>query len=81
MERSLRLYQDVYLFRGIDDQDIWADRSSLNIPWQYYALALQLADVGAKRGMEGARVAELQEDARRFLVTARGGSAGTPGQP
>jgi hypothetical protein len=76
--RTRTLYEEVYRFRGLMDRRVWADRTTLNIPWQFYALALQLADVGAKRGMAGGWVAELQEDARRFLVTARGGSAGTP---
>jgi len=78
LEHSLRLYDEVYRFRGIRDPRIWADRSTLNIPWLYYAMALQLADVGAKRGMDGGRVAELQSDALAFLTTARGGTEGTP---
>jgi hypothetical protein len=78
LDRTLALYEDVYRFRGLRDRAIWADRSTLNIPWQFYALALQLADVGAKRGMEGRRVAELQEDALAFLTTASGGTVGTP---
>jgi len=74
----LALYEDVYRFRGLRDRAIWADRSTLSIPWHFYALALQLADVGAKRGMEGGRVAELQADALAFLTTAQGGTVGTP---
>ncbi|HZD05756.1 MAG TPA: hypothetical protein VE173_12590, partial [Longimicrobiales bacterium] len=73
-----RLYEDIYRYRGLRNRKVWADRATLNIPWHYYALALQLADVGARRGMPGSRVAELQDDARAFLVTARGGTRGTP---
>jgi hypothetical protein len=78
VDRTLALYEDIYRFRGLRDRAIWADRSTLNIPWQFYALALQLADVGAKRGMTGQRVAELQADALAFLTTASGGTVGTP---
>ena len=77
-ERSLRLYEDMYRFRGLLAREIWFDRATLNIPWHFYAMALQLADVGALRGMSGERIAELQTDAAGFLITAQGGTKGSP---
>jgi hypothetical protein len=75
-ERTLGLYRDVYRFRGLLDREIWADRANLGIPWQYYALALQLADLGSRQGMDGTEVAELQAQADSFLATSEGGSKG-----
>ncbi|MDZ7780500.1 MAG: DUF2723 domain-containing protein [Gemmatimonadota bacterium] len=78
LDRSLTLYRDVYRFRGIRDRAIWQDRSTLNIPWQYYALAVQLADVAESAGRDEALVAELEEDAAAFRLVAEGGRLGTP---
>jgi hypothetical protein len=78
--RSLALYDEVYSFRGFRDREIWTDRSTLNIPWQFYALALQLADAVARHHGNPAVVERLQLDAANFQVTAEGGSVGRPGQ-
>ena len=78
VDRSLELYRDVYMYRGLRDRLIWADRSTLNIPWQYYALALQLSDVAGLDGRAPELVSELQADAARFQVVAEGGLLGTP---
>lgn len=78
LDRSLTLYRDVYRFRGIRDRALWQDRSTLNIPWQYYALSAQLADVAESAGLEEAVVTELQEDAAAFQAVAEGGVLGTP---
>jgi Protein O-mannosyl-transferase TMEM260-like len=77
-DQSMRLYDDVYSFRGIRGRPIWQDRSTLNIPWQYYALALQLADVGRTRGVEEGVVRRLEEDALDFQSVAQGGVRGKP---
>jgi hypothetical protein len=77
--RSLTLYDEVYGFRGFKDRAIWADRSTLNIPWQYYALALQLADALDRRNGNKEVVERLQLDAAAFQITAEGGFAGRPG--
>ena len=66
IDRSLELYENVYEFRGIRERAIWSDRSTLNIPWQYFAMALQLADVArvAGRGVgaaSGGRLAQLPD--------------------
>ncbi len=78
LPRSLQLWQDVYRFRGMQDRKVWADRSTLNIPWHYYALALQLSDVAHKAGRDSTLVASLQAQAQRFAVVAEGGSEGSP---
>jgi hypothetical protein len=78
LERSLELYGNVYLYRGIRDRLIWADRATLNIPWQYYALALQLSDVAGSSGRPRELVRSLEEDAARFQIVAEGGPLGTP---
>jgi hypothetical protein len=77
---SLKLYQDVYRFRSLRDREIWADRSTLNIPWYYYVLAMQMSDV-ARVANEGTEVvSRFQQDALAFQVVANGGSRGTPGE-
>jgi len=79
LDQSLKLYDDVYQFRGIRDRLIWADRSTLNIPWQYYLMALQLADVSTVAGKAPSVVQRMEEDATRFHIVAQGGLLGTPG--
>ena len=78
LDRSVALYSDVYSFRGIRDREIWQDRSTLNIPWQYFALAAQLADVVELSGGDGALLAQLEADALQFQAVAEGGPRGTP---
>jgi hypothetical protein len=73
LERSLALYRDTYEFRGIKDRAIWQDRSTLNIPYYFYVLAAQLADVARAAGLDGELVAELEADAVRFQMVADGG--------
>jgi hypothetical protein len=77
-ERSMRLYEDVYDYRGLRDRDVWFDRATLNIPWHYYAMAMQLSDVAEQRGAPAERVVELRTDAEAFMITAEGGLEGTP---
>jgi len=79
LRRSLKLYDEVYLYRGLKDRAIWQDRSTLNIPWYYYALSLQLADATRAAGMEVAVSERLENDAAGFQVVADGGPKGTPG--
>ena len=77
-ERSMKLYDEVYDFRGLRDRDVWFDRATLNIPWHYYAMAMQLSDVAEKQGAPATKVQALQSDAAAFMVTAEGGFLGTP---
>jgi hypothetical protein len=74
--RSLTLMERVYSYRGFEDREIWADRSTLNIPWYFYATAVQMTDAVAK-WEEGTQeqIQWLQEKADAFAVTAQGGRA------
>jgi hypothetical protein len=79
LARSMALYQDVYGYRGLRDRAIWADRSTLNIPFQFYVLALQLSDAARIGGIDPEVVGRLEEDALAFQLVASGGSRGSPG--
>jgi hypothetical protein len=79
VQASLELYQNVYEFRGIKSRPIWQDRSTLNIPWQYYAMTLQLSDVARAAGVPEEEVSILEDDAENFQIVAQGGARGTPG--
>jgi hypothetical protein len=74
LERSFELYDEVYSYRGIRDRPIWQDRSTQNIPLQYYAMALLMADAATAAGRTDA-VARLREDALGFQRVADGGHA------
>ena len=71
--RSLALYDEVYSFRGFRDRAIWTDRSTLNIPWQYYALAVQLAYAVESHNGNKDVIERLQLDAANFQATSEGG--------
>ncbi len=73
LDHSLRLYEDVYMYRGLRDRVLWPDRSTSNIPLQYYALALLLADVAERGGVDGEVVERLRDDAVEFRILAEGG--------
>ncbi len=78
LERSLRLYDEVYAYRGFRDRPIWADRSTASMPWQFYLLALQLSDVAALSGVGDGVAGRLRADAAEFQLLARGGARGMP---
>ncbi len=80
LDRSLELYENVYEYRGIRDRAIWQDRSTLNIPWQYFAMTLQLADAARVAGRDAELVRRLEEDSLNFQIVAQGGVRGTPVQ-
>jgi hypothetical protein len=75
LDRSLRLYEEVYSYRGLRDRAIWPDRSTHNIPMQFYVLALLLADAAEVGGRDAETVAGLREDAIAFRIVAEGGVA------
>ncbi|MDH5590146.1 MAG: DUF2723 domain-containing protein [Gemmatimonadota bacterium] len=81
VERSMTLYDDVYLFRGIRDREIWADRATLTIPFLFHAVALQLSDVARGAGLPEEDVRRLEGDAAVFRIVAEGGARGTPPPP
>ena len=78
LPRSLALFNDVYRYRGIRDRRIWQDRSTLNIPWSFYAMSLQMADVARTAGEDTELVQTLQDAALNFQVVAQGGARGIP---
>jgi hypothetical protein len=79
LERSLRLYDDVYAYRGLRDRAIWQDRSTLNIPFQFYLVSLLLADAARVAGLDQDTVRRLEDDATDFQLLAAGGARGRPG--
>jgi len=76
--RSLRLWDEVYSYRGLRDRPIWQDRSTFNIPTQYYATAVLLADAAEVAGSEAALVERLRDDALAFQIVSDGGTALAP---
>ena len=76
VEHSLRLYDEIYDFRGLRDRSLWQDRSTLMMPWQYYVMALQLSDVAGIAGRDADLIRRLQEDAQAFQLVAQGGPRG-----
>jgi hypothetical protein len=80
-ERTFRLVRGVFSYRGLRDRDVWADRSTLNIPWHFYVLHVQTADAALQSGEapQGDVVQRLLADAESFLLTAQGGRLGSPG--
>jgi len=74
LDLSLTLAEEVFSYRGLEERDIWADRATLNIPWHFYFLYLQLADAAGQVGMPEGTVGELLDRADRFSVVAQGGS-------
>ena len=78
LDHSLRLYRDVYEYRGILERDVWSDRASLNIPQQYFAMALLLSDAVSQAGGSEELFERLQADAASFQVVGQGGARGMP---
>jgi hypothetical protein len=77
--RSLTLLQDVYSYRGFENRMVWTDRSTLNIPWYFYATAVQLADAVTQWDQGSVEQVEwLREKAQAFAVTAQGGRLAAP---
>lgn len=77
-ERTRHLAENVFVYDGLRDRAIWADRASLNIPWHYYFLYLTLADVADRRGLDDTTVEEYAREADLYQVVANGGHRGTP---
>lgn len=81
LDQSLKLYNEVYQFRGLRDRDIWPDRSTAMMPMQYYVVALQLSNGVLKAGMDPSIAQSLMDDAEAFQIVAQGGIRGTPRLP
>ncbi len=74
VERTVALLDTVYSYRGLKDRTVWADKSTLNIPWYFYLTAVQAADILTRwDGATESQVEALLAEAEAFLVTARGG--------
>ena len=73
LEKSLKLYHDIYEYRGLRDRAIWADRSTTMMPYQYYVMALQLSDAAQLDGRSPELVQRLRDDALAFQEVAGGG--------
>ncbi|TVR61140.1 MAG: hypothetical protein EA422_12945, partial [Gemmatimonadales bacterium] len=78
VEVTRRLAEEVFTYRGLEERDIWADRATLNIPWHFYFLYLQLAEAAALTGASPAEVEAFRDRADRFAVVAQGGSRLVP---
>ena len=79
--RSMTLLQEVYSYRGFENRLVWTDRSTLNIPWYFYATAVQVAD--ALNRWEGGTEEQmdwLRQKAEAFSVTAQGGRLAAMGE-
>jgi Protein O-mannosyl-transferase TMEM260-like len=74
LDRSLKLYQDVYRYRGIRNRPIWPDASAASVPLQYYAMALLLADAAKTADEAPSLVQRLRDDALSFQRVADGGT-------
>ena len=73
LEKSLKLYDEIYEYRGLRDRAIWADRSTTMMPYQYYVMALQLSDAAQLDGRSPELVQRLRDDALAFQEVAGGG--------
>ncbi len=69
----------MYAYRGLRDRAIWQDRSTLNIPFQFYLVSLLLADAARVAGLDQDTVRRLEDDATDFQLLAAGGARGRPG--
>jgi hypothetical protein len=80
LDHSMRLYDEVYEFRGLRDRPIWQDRSTSMMPWQYYLLALLLSNAVTVDGGDTAVVERLLDDSAAFQLVAQGGARGRPAE-
>jgi hypothetical protein len=79
VRRSLQLLEEVYSYRGFQDRKVWTDRSTLNIPWYFYATAVQMTDaVGQWEEGTEEQIQRLRDWADQFAVTAQGGRLSLP---
>jgi hypothetical protein len=73
-DRSLTLAREVFLYRGLENREVWADRASVNIPVHFYVLFVQLAEAAVGAGRDEVLAGELMDRADAFYVTSQGGS-------
>ena len=73
LERTRRLSNEVMMARSLRYRDIWADRSTLNIPYYYFHFSRVLFDLGSAAGLPADELARYRNDMEAFGVTMRGG--------
>ncbi len=73
-EKTRRLAEEVFSYRGIEEREIWADRATLNIPIHFYIMFLQLADASDQLGRPDEEVNALMRRAEGFYLTYQGGT-------
>ena len=74
VERSLRLLEDVYSYRGLKNREVWTDKSTLNIPWYFYATAILVADAALRwDGATQEQVLGSRNRPMRSMSRRRGG--------
>ncbi len=73
LERTRRLSSEVMMARGLRYRDIWADRTTLNIPYYYFHFSRVLFDRGSAAGLPADELARYRGDMEAFGVTMRGG--------
>lgn len=81
LERTRRLSDEVMMARSLRYRDIWADRSTLNIPYYYFHFSRVLFDLGSAAGLPADELARYRNDMEAFGVTMRGGYRVIPESP
>jgi hypothetical protein len=67
------------MYRGLRDRARWPDRSTANIPLQYYVMAALLADAAEEAGIGAGIIASMRADAAEFRRVAEGEAAAVAG--
>ena len=78
LERSRRISNEVMMARSLRYRDIWADRSTLNIPYYYFHFSRLLFQLGSAAGLPAEEVARFRSDMEAFGITMRGGYRAIP---
>ena len=73
LERTRRLSSEVMMARSLRYRDIWADRTTLNIPYYYFHFSRVLFDRGSAAGLPADELARYRADMEAFGVTMQGG--------
>ena len=78
LERTRRLSSEVMMARSLRYREIWADRSTLNIPYYYFQVSRLLFALGSAAGLPADEVARYRDDVEAFRITMRGGYRALP---
>ncbi|MCY3704073.1 MAG: DUF2723 domain-containing protein [Gammaproteobacteria bacterium] len=73
LERTRRLSSEVMMARSLRYRDVWADRTTLNIPYYYFHFSRVLFDRGSAAGLPADELARYRADMEAFGVTMQGG--------